>query len=115
MTPASPSSRGSGPFPMQAGAPALLARGMEVCLDQRRILGPFDLEMPSGTWTSLVGPNGAGKSTLLKALAGLLPHGGDVFWHGTPRDGRAPDPAVVTWPGWGMMPPRRRTSSSRTS
>ena len=29
-------------------------------------------------WTSIVGPNGAGKSTLLKALAGLLPHSGQV-------------------------------------
>jgi iron complex transport system ATP-binding protein len=32
----------------------------------------------------VVGPNGAGKSTLLRALAGLLPHSGQVLWQGQP-------------------------------
>jgi ABC-type Mn2+/Zn2+ transport system ATPase subunit len=38
-----------------------------------------DLDIASGTLTSIVGPNGAGKSTLLKVIAGLLrPRSGTV-------------------------------------
>lgn len=36
-----------------------------------RVLGPVDLEIPSGGVTALIGPNGAGKSTLL-TIAGRL-------------------------------------------
>jgi iron complex transport system ATP-binding protein len=42
----------------------------------------IDVAFPTGRWTSVVGPNGAGKSTLLKALAGLLPHTGEVQLQG---------------------------------
>ena len=45
---------------------------------RHRVLASVDLSLPAGRWTSIVGPNGAGKSTLLKALAGLLPSGGEV-------------------------------------
>ncbi len=48
------------------------------------VLHGIDLALPAGRWTSVVGPNGAGKSTLLKALAGLLPHAGDVVLLGQP-------------------------------
>ena len=48
-----------------------------------------DLSIAAGCWTSVVGPNGAGKSTLLKALAGLLPHSGQVQLLGKP---------LASWP-----------------
>ena len=48
-------------------------------LQTAQILHGIDLQLPAGRWTSIVGPNGAGKSTLLRALAGLLPHQGEVF------------------------------------
>ena len=35
-------------------------------------LGPFDLDIESGRFVSLLGPSGCGKSTLLLMLAGLL-------------------------------------------
>lgn len=57
---------------------ALHARGLSVSLGGVQVLHGIDLELPAGRWTSVVGPNGAGKSTLLKALAGLLPHGGQT-------------------------------------
>lgn len=38
--------------------------------------------LPQGCLAAVVGPNGAGKSTLLQALAGLLPHDGEVAWQG---------------------------------
>ena len=57
---------------------ALQARDVRANLGAVEILHGIDLDLPAGRWTSIVGPNGAGKSTLLKALAGLLPHTGQV-------------------------------------
>ena len=71
---------------MIAAAIALEARALRAALgsrrQQREVLRSLDLRLPAGRWTSIVGPNGAGKSTLLRALAGLLPHGGEVLLHG---------------------------------
>lgn len=36
-------------------------------------LAPVNLEIPAGSFVSLVGPSGCGKSTLLKVLADLMP------------------------------------------
>ncbi|MBT9462719.1 ABC transporter ATP-binding protein [Hydrogenophaga sp.] len=57
---------------------ALQARGIAVSLGGTPVLHGIDVQLPAARWTSVVGPNGAGKSTLLKALAGLLPHSGQV-------------------------------------
>lgn len=59
---------------------------LQVQLGDRFVLQGLDLQISAGRWTSVVGPNGAGKSTLLKALAGLLPHRGQVLWQGLPLD-----------------------------
>jgi iron complex transport system ATP-binding protein len=63
---------------------ALQAKGLSVRLGQAEVLHGVDLALPRARWTSVVGPNGAGKSTLLKALAGLLPHRGEVRLMGQP-------------------------------
>lgn len=42
----------------------------------------ISFEFVSGQITCLIGSNGAGKSTTLKALSGLLPHQGEVFFDG---------------------------------
>ena len=63
---------------------ALQTRGLRVTLGGREVLHGIDLALKAGRWTCVVGPNGAGKSTLLKALAGLLPGQGDVWWQGRP-------------------------------
>ncbi len=42
------------------------------------IVEDFDLALAAGDLVLLTGPNGAGKSTLLRAVAGLLPYGGDI-------------------------------------
>lgn len=47
-------------------------------------LAPVTLALGPGQMAGLVGPNGSGKSTLLQAACGLLPHTGEVFWHGQP-------------------------------
>jgi iron complex transport system ATP-binding protein len=61
---------------------ALQTHGLHVQLGGRTVLHGMDLQIAAGRWTCVVGPNGAGKSTLLKALAGLLPHSGQVAWQG---------------------------------
>ncbi len=43
-----------------------------------------DGDVPAGGWLIVIGPNGAGKSTLLKAVAGLLPHDGEIRVGGGP-------------------------------
>ena len=63
---------------------ALEARSLCACLGDAEILHGISLSLPRARWTSIVGPNGAGKSTLLKALAGLLPHSGEVTLLGRP-------------------------------
>ncbi|MGV3728585.1 ABC transporter ATP-binding protein [Hydrogenophaga sp.] len=57
---------------------ALQARSVGVVLGDVPVLHEVDVAFAAARWTSVVGPNGAGKSTLLKALAGLLPHSGEV-------------------------------------
>lgn len=47
-------------------------------------IGGVSLEIPAGTFVSIVGPSGCGKSTLLNIIAGLLPMTSgrvDVFGH----------------------------------
>ncbi len=66
------------------GSAALEASGLRVRLGTAEVLHGIDVALPAGRWTSIVGPNGAGKSTLLKALAGLLPHAGEVSLCGRP-------------------------------
>jgi iron complex transport system ATP-binding protein len=61
---------------------ALQTHRLQVQLGGRPVLKGIDLQITAGRWTCVVGPNGAGKSTLLQALAGLLPHTGQVLWQG---------------------------------
>ena len=73
---------------------AIEAAGLSVHLGGREVLKGINLRLAAGRWTCIVGPNGAGKSTLLRALAGLLPHQGQVRWQGValtdlPRQERA--------------------------
>ena len=63
---------------------AIQARAIGVSLGGTQVLHGIDVALPAARWTSVVGPNGAGKSTLLKALAGLLPHSGEVLLLGRP-------------------------------
>lgn len=63
---------------------AIAAREVNARLGDAPILHGITLSLPRARWTSIVGPNGAGKSTLVKALAGLLPHSGQVSLLGRP-------------------------------
>lgn len=67
-----------------ANTMCLQAHALSVALGPRVVVRDADLQVLQGQWTAVVGPNGAGKSTLLKALAGLLPHAGQVLLQGRP-------------------------------
>jgi len=57
-------------------------RDLTVDLDRTPILHGVSCSVRSGGWLALIGPNGAGKTTLLRAVAGLLPHHGQVLLDG---------------------------------
>jgi iron complex transport system ATP-binding protein len=65
----------------------LRARDVGVVLGGTPIVTGVSLDVPAGTWLTVVGPNGAGKSTLLRALAGLVPAAGTVALGGEPTAG----------------------------
>jgi cobalamin transport system ATP-binding protein len=58
---------------------AITITDLTVELDQTEILHGVSCRVASGGWLGLIGPNGAGKTTLLRAVAGLLPHRGEVL------------------------------------
>ncbi|MEM8716639.1 MAG: ATP-binding cassette domain-containing protein [Cyanobacteria bacterium P01_G01_bin.4] len=43
-----------------------------------------------GEWVGLIGPNGAGKSTLVKAILGLTPYRGEIFFSRISYSGEQP-------------------------
>jgi iron complex transport system ATP-binding protein len=59
-------------------SPALIASDLRVQRGSRTVLEGFQLTAALGGVYALTGPNGAGKSSALKALAGLLPCGGQL-------------------------------------
>jgi len=63
------------------------ARGLEVALAGRHVLGPLDLDVPRGSFIGILGPNGSGKTTLLRALAGTVDIcAGTVLLEGEPLE-----------------------------
>jgi len=58
------------PSPERVG---LVAEGVSLGYDGRRVIEGLDLVIPPGRITAIVGPNACGKSTLLRGLARLHP------------------------------------------
>ena len=56
----------------------VVCRGVTARYNGTTVLGGVDLVVEPGEWVVVVGPNGAGKTTLLRALAGVIPAGGDI-------------------------------------
>jgi iron complex transport system ATP-binding protein len=59
-------------------AERLEVEGLSAKRDGREVLAEVTFSARAGSVLAVVGPNGAGKSTLLKAVAGLLPHAGQI-------------------------------------
>jgi iron(III) transport system ATP-binding protein len=87
-----------GGTPMPTPVPALAVRGVSRCFGDVPALVDIDLDVPTGSFTSLLGPSGCGKTTLLRIVAGLeRPDTGTVVLAGREVDG----------PG-GHVPPEER-------
>lgn len=62
----------------------------------REVLGGIDLEIATGSVTTIVGRSGSGKTTLLRVLAGLTPTTeGSLVHRGVPVLGPVPDVVTV--------------------
>lgn len=61
----------------------LEVRGLSAGYGAHRAVEAVDLEVAAGETVAILGANGAGKSTLLKALAGMMPAGGEVRFAGS--------------------------------
>ena len=70
--------------PTPPADPVLSADGLHKAYNGKPALKGVSVSLRAGEMVTLLGPNGAGKSTLLKALAGLLPHTGEVKLLGRP-------------------------------
>ncbi len=62
----------------------ITCRGVTVRLGDAVVVDHVDLDVPRGSWLSIVGPNGAGKSTLLRYITGAVAGEGDVHLGGLP-------------------------------
>ena len=61
-----------------------------------QVISPTDIAIYPGQIIALLGPSGCGKSTMLRMLTGLSPaSGGQVYWHGQPVQGEAPNVSIV--------------------
>jgi cystine transport system ATP-binding protein len=59
------------PTPADAGSPLLQARGLVKSFGDLQVLHGIDIDVPSGSITTLIGPSGSGKTTVLRALNAL--------------------------------------------
>src|ERR1700726_686146 len=84
-----------------ASEPIIEARAIEKSYPQPdgtriQVVGVTDFSIEPGKIIALLGASGCGKSTLLRILSGLAkPSSGQLFWHGKPLDGQAPNVAIV--------------------
>jgi iron complex transport system ATP-binding protein len=63
---------------------SLELRDVVVKYGKHEVVRGFTHVLRSGEWLGLIGPNGAGKSSLLKAIAGIVPAGGEILVDGAP-------------------------------
>ena len=57
---------------------SICCRGVKVDYNGNEVISDLNLEVSSGTWTTVIGPNGAGKSSLMHAILGLVPSKGSI-------------------------------------
>jgi branched-chain amino acid transport system ATP-binding protein len=67
---------------MKHAAPVLKISGLHVAYGGIQAVKGIDLEVAPGELVTLIGANGAGKTSTLKAITGLLPWRGSVFYQG---------------------------------
>ncbi|MDP3710795.1 MAG: metal ABC transporter ATP-binding protein [bacterium] len=73
----------------------LEVKNLSVILDSEVILKDISFAVKKGEALAIIGPNGAGKTVLFRALAGLLPHKGEIHWADKMKIGYAPQKFLV--------------------
>lgn len=70
--------------------PVLQVRNLSVHYGGIQAVRGIEFSLNEGEQGTLLGANGAGKSSTVRAIAGLQPYGGEIFWHGKSIHRRAP-------------------------
>ncbi|MEM6489162.1 MAG: ABC transporter ATP-binding protein [Pseudomonadota bacterium] len=84
----SPADPGAG----TAGAHALALRGLTKCYGTLAAVDGIDLDIPRGSFLTILGPSGGGKTTVLMAIAGFVePSAGRIMLSGADITGLPPD------------------------
>ncbi len=59
----------------------LEVKDLSVILADQKIIDNLSFRVKRGETLVILGPNGAGKTTLLRALLGIIPSKGEIYWH----------------------------------
>jgi branched-chain amino acid transport system ATP-binding protein len=70
--------------------PVLQVRNLSVHYGGIQAVRGIEFSLNEGEQGTLLGANGAGKSSTVRAIAGLQPYGGEIFWRGQSIHRRAP-------------------------
>ena len=73
-----------------AATPILAVDNVNVLYGKAQALQGVSIHVHEGEFVSVVGLNGAGKTTLFNAISGLVPHSGEIRWHGNALRGTTP-------------------------
>jgi len=58
----------------------LTVKNLNVAYNGEAVIKNLSFQVEEGEVLIILGPNGAGKTTLLRALVGLLPYTGEIYW-----------------------------------
>ena len=65
-------------------------KDLTIYYQKARAVEDVSMVVEDGLTVGVIGPNGAGKTSLLRAIAGLIPSRGDIFFHGERISGLRP-------------------------
>ena len=74
--------------------------------EKRQVITDLSLTIPEQTILAILGPSGSGKTTLLNAIAGLLPHSGEIYLNARPVTPKQATLALVPQ-DYGLLPWKR--------
>ncbi|SDJ41414.1 branched-chain amino acid transport system ATP-binding protein [Frankineae bacterium MT45] len=93
-------------------APLLETRNLRAGYGAANVLHGLDLSVNTGEVVVVLGANGAGKTTLMRAIAGTIPHSGDILVDGQAVGNARPETMLQR--GVGLVPQGRGTLTDMT-
>src|SRR3989344_2252716 len=73
----------------------LKVQNLSVSFNDQEVIDDLSFELEQGKTLGIIGPNGAGKTVLFRALLGLIPHKGSVYWVKEAKIGYVPQKLTV--------------------